>query len=192
MKTLRLLVLFLLAACSPSPSQSPSTSPSARPTQSESTSPSISPSSSPSPNSLILSWDSYGSIHFGSTLTEAEQLLGLRLHSNTPLDPSCGYAAFQSLPGVRFMVENGVITRAEVEPSVPTSVGVQVGAALVDIKTAHPAALIKPHKYDPEGHYVVFPNSDGKKAIVMEESRGSVIRIRAGLKPSVEYVEGCS
>ncbi|MEO6423112.1 MAG: hypothetical protein ABIR84_10645, partial [Candidatus Nitrotoga sp.] len=154
-------------------------------------SPLTSSSSFPSSNSLVLSWDSYGSIYFGSTLAEAEQLLGPRLQSTTPLDPSCWYAAFQSLPGVRFMVENGVITRAEAEPGVPTSVGVRVGAALLDIKVAHPAARTKPHKYDPEGHYVVFPSPDGKKAIVMEESRGSVLRIRAGLKPSVEYVEGC-
>ena len=53
---------------------------------------------------------------------------------------------------------------------------------------------VTPHKYE-DGHYLtVTPTAAADKQfrIVFETARGRVTRYRAGLMPSVEYVEGCS
>jgi hypothetical protein len=48
-----------------------------------------------------------------------------------------------------------------------------------------------PHKYEPQSHYLVLPSTDGMSALVFEESGGLITKVRAGVEPSVEYVEGC-
>jgi hypothetical protein len=59
------------------------------------------------------------------------------------------------------------------------------------VKTMHPNVAIAPHKYDDEGHYLNLSTDDNRAAIVLEESKGKVTDVRAGVKPSAEYVEGC-
>jgi len=98
---------------------------------------------------------------------------------------------FPSLPKLRFMVENDVVTRADAEPGVENAVGVAFGATLADIRASHPEAQITPHKYDENGHYVTFPSADGRSAIILEETGGKVTKMRAGLQPAVAYVETC-
>jgi hypothetical protein len=68
---------------------------------------------------------------------------------------------------------------------------VSVGDMLGDVTAKYPVAQVVPHKYDPAGRYVIFKSADKKAALVLEESGGKVTKIRAGLEPSVEYVEGC-
>jgi hypothetical protein len=94
-------------------------------------------------------------------------------------------------PNVELMVENGVITRADVGEEVPNALGVTVGTSFTDVKKQLPTVIVEPHQYEPNGHYLILKNSDKKKAIVMEESDGKVTRVRGGLIPSVQYVEGC-
>ena len=140
----------------------------------------------------VLSPAGYGPIKFGARLEDIEKAIGPRLDPGRPLDPGCGYVRFGTLPGVRFMAEGGIITRADAEAGVPNALNIEVGASLDDIRKARPEARIAPHKYDPEGHYVTFSSPDSHAAIVMEESAGVITAIRAGLQPSVAYVEGCS
>jgi hypothetical protein len=59
------------------------------------------------------------------------------------------------------------------------------------VKALHPKIRIEPHKYEDEGHYLILDSSDGNSAILFEEVDDRVTDIRAGKKPSVEYVEGC-
>ena len=59
------------------------------------------------------------------------------------------------------------------------------------VRAMHPSVKIEPHKYDENGHYLILEANDGRAAIVLEEGGGKVTDIRAGLKPSVEYVERC-
>ena len=56
----------------------------------------------------------------------------------------------------------------------------------------HPKVEVRPHKYDDSGHYLILDATGGREALVFEESDGKVTAIRAGLKPAVEYVEGCA
>ena len=55
---------------------------------------------------------------------------------------------------------------------------------------------VQPHKYDARGHYlIVVPRApaDSLYRLIFEtDSLGRVRRYRAGLRPAVEYVEGCA
>lgn len=139
----------------------------------------------------ILSANGLGEISFGMPLAKAQRNAGSRRNPEKPLVPECDYVEFTALPGARFMVENGFVTRAEVEPYVANTLGIKIGDKLLAIQRAHPDARVSPHKYVLSGHYISFEGEDPNTAIVMEEVNSVVTRIRAGLKPSVEYVEGC-
>jgi hypothetical protein len=145
---------------------------------------------SPTPISNVLSTEGIGAIRFGMKLAEAEQAAG-KATLPEPFDPVCSMVRFASLPKLRFMVEDDVITRADAEPGVENAVGVAVGDTLAQIRDKHPDAKVSTHKYDKNGHYVTFPSPDSRAAIILEESGGKVTKVRAGLQPAVAYVETC-
>jgi hypothetical protein len=140
----------------------------------------------------VLSPGSLGSVLFGSQLHDVEAMLGERMPEPANEDETgCRFVAFKAFPKARFMVENGIVTRADVDADVANSLGVAVGTRMQDVLESRPAVQVRPHKYDPDGYYLVFSAPDHEAAVVMEVGNGRVTRIRAGLEPSVEYVEGC-
>lgn len=139
----------------------------------------------------VLSDVSYGIIRFGDRLARAEQRLNEKATPGIG-DHNCGYVTFRQYPGVEFMVEKGMITRADIaDASIPNILSVKIGTKLSKVKRRYPDVLIKRHQYEPDGHYLIFKSADQKKAIVLEETDGKITAIRAGLEPSVEYAEGC-
>ena len=141
--------------------------------------------------SNTLSAAGIGAIRFGMTLDQAERAVGTKALLPQPLDPACSMVRFPALPKLRFMVKNGIVTRADAEPGVENAVGHAFGDTLAQIRARHPAAEVTRHKYDENGHYVTFPSADGRAAIILEESGGKVSAMRAGLQPAVAYVEKC-
>jgi hypothetical protein len=140
----------------------------------------------------VLSATALGPITFGSELREIEtRIAESALPEEGEGNDACQYVSFSAYLETMFMVEHGIITRADVGPMVKNSLEVAVGALMEDVRKAHPAVQIQPHQYDPEGYYLIFPTADGRAAIVMEVGGGKVTDIRGGLEPSVEYVEGC-
>ena len=138
----------------------------------------------------VLSPSGYGLIQFGQPLKVTEVNLNeTALPKNR--EPGCDFVKFKKYPQIHFMVEDGVVTRGDAKAGVRNSAMVSVGMSLARVKTLHPRIRIEPHKYDDEGHYLILDSSDGSSAILFEESGGKVTDIRAGKKPSVEYVEGC-
>jgi len=178
-KIILLLCCLPLLACSRNPEADDTKSVSAESASTQSTN-----------TGPVLSWDAYGALHFGVTLAEAEKLVG-KAEPMGPTEPACHYVRFASLPGALFMVENSIITRADVEPAVPNATGIAVGGSFADAKAKYPAAIVEPHKYV-DGHYLILKNADGSMAVVMEETGGKITEIRAGLLPAARYVEGCS
>ncbi len=89
------------------------------------------------------------------------------------------------------MVEDGIVTRADVAEGVKNSASISVGSLLSVAKQHFPAGRIEPHKYDEQGHYFILDTPDQKAALLFEESSGRITDVRAGLQPAVEYVEGC-
>ena len=139
----------------------------------------------------LLSAQGYGPVLFGAKLDATEQLLGEQGKPLGANDPACSSVRFDKLTGVRFMVENGVITRADADAGTPNELGLAVGETLEQARKKHPEIVIGPHKYVPEGHYLTARGPDAKSAIVMEEDGKRITKIRAGLEPAVSYVEGC-
>ena len=105
---------------------------------------------------------------------------------------TCKTVKFKKYPGVSFMVEKDVVTRADAKYNtvVPKAYEIAKDARLDEIKRKHPTSKIKQHQYDEEGHYLVLDSKDGKRAVLFEESKGKVTGVRAGFHPSVGYVEG--
>lgn len=148
------------------------------------------PTPVPAPASNVLSAEGIGAIRFGMKLAEAEQAAG-KATLPEPFDPVCSMVRFASLPKLRFMVEEGVVTRGDAEPGVENAVGVAVGDTLAQVRDKHPDAQVSTDKYDKNGHYVTFPSPDRRAAIILEESGGKISKVRAGLQPAVAYVETC-
>ena len=141
--------------------------------------------------SLVLSDRGYGDVQFGAKLRDAEARMNQKAEPQKR-DAGCSFVAFKRYPHILFMVEQGVVTRADAKPKIRNSAGVRVGTSLDRVRSLHPGIRVEPHKYDYEGHYLVLPSSDERAALLFEESKGRITAVRAGIKPSVEYVEGCS
>lgn len=138
----------------------------------------------------ILSPRGYGAIQFGAQLRDVESRLKERAEPRNR-EFGCDFVQFKKYPGVHFMVENGIVTRADVAPDIPNSSGVRIGTRLSKLKRRFPEVKVEPHKYDEHGHYLSLSTTDGKAALLFEEGDGRVTNVRAGLFPSVAYVEGC-
>lgn len=139
----------------------------------------------------MLSSRGLGPVRFGSPLASLPSRLGPPMPASELQDPDCRHVTFPALPGATFMVEHGKVTRAEAGPGVPNVLGVRLGDPLDSVRRHHPRVQLWPHAYDPHGHELIFPSPDHRTAVVMEEIGGTVTAIRAGLLPSVRYVEGC-
>ena len=137
-----------------------------------------------------LSPDGYGKIRFGERLATAEKRLGQRARPR-PLDPDCSIVRFKRYPRVSFMVEQGRITRADATTIVPNSAGVTAGMQPEEVLRRHPHARTEPHKYVPQGQYLILRKGTAK-ALLFETDGKRLTHVRAGLKPAVDYVEGCS
>lgn len=147
----------------------------------------------PIPAAPTLSMQGYGEIQFGEKLSQLPQ--ALRDSMKQPIAPEereCAYVAFARYPNILFMVENDVITRADLRQSLPNSLNVTFNMSSAEVLKRHPSAVITEHKYDKTGHYLTVSAPDRRTAFVLEESKGRITAIRAGLNPSVNYVEGCS
>jgi hypothetical protein len=134
----------------------------------------------------------------GMTFAEASTALGGALRIPAGVDTTgCDYLVWNAgPPGVHVMFDEHHIARVDVDTaSVATAAGARVGDDEARIKRLYPGQVtVTPHKYE-DGHYLtVIPSasSDKRYRIIFETARGRVTRYRAGIMPSVEYVEGCS
>lgn len=139
----------------------------------------------------VLSAQGFGPARFGVKLADLEKTLEEKSEPLGEMDPACSSVRFGQLPGVRFMVEQGVVTRADADPGTPNELGLAVGDTLEQARNKHPALEVGPHKYLPAGHYLTLRSADAKSAIIMEEDGKAITKIRAGLQPAVAYVEVC-
>lgn len=108
---------------------------------------------------------------------------------------ACTYAKTNGLPpGVMVMLEGGKIVRVEVRRgTIATSTGARIGDSEDRIKTLYSGQVtVSPHKYTPAGHYLTVAPSSSADRIIFETDGKRVVNYRAGQRPQVEYVEGCS
>jgi hypothetical protein len=134
-----------------------------------------------------------GPIRFGMTVAQASGALGTTVGA---APQGCDYAAMPGVPaGLRFMVVNGRIVRADVDSTgLPSDRGAAVGMTAAEVQRLYGDSLASmPHKYDTTGRYLVFapPAGDTAYHLLFETARDTVVRYRAGRVPEVDWVEGC-
>ena len=116
---------------------------------------------------------------------------------NSNKDNPCAYARPRALPGgTSLMVVSDTVVRVDVDSStVATAEGIRVGDSEAQVLARYPGRVrTEPHKYT-DGHYlVVTPAVAGDSAfrIIFETDGSRVLRFRAGRRPAVEWIEGCS
>ncbi|SRR6266545_1842508 len=142
---------------------------------------------------------SYGPVAYGMSLAEASSALREPLEGDTTDPDACDYVFPKLVPkGVKFMVVGGRLERVDVDSvGVETISGVHVGSTEAEVNDKYPGQIqTKPHPYtEPEGHYLVYRPRDPADtifALIFETDGKVVTRFRAGRRPPVEYIEGCS
>ena len=134
-----------------------------------------------------------GPVRFGMTAGEATAAVpGNPARS----DSACSYWLPAGAPaGLRFMLENGIVVRADVDSAGVTTIGnLGVGSPVESVVVAlGPSLQVSPHKYQWEvgWRYLTF-SDDSTHRLVFEVDSHVVRSWRAGILPAVEYVEGCS
>ena len=139
---------------------------------------------------VVLRSTGAGAVAFGASLAETELMVGSKA-SGSSSDAACRYVEFSSLPGLRFTVENGVVTRADAGPGVRNELGVQLGDTTDSVVSLYPDVTVLKNRESPGGTYLVVADADGHHAIVMQAAGNKIIGIRAGLNASVGSVQGC-
>jgi hypothetical protein len=74
-------------------------------------------------------------------------------------------------------------------PGPVTAEGIGVDSKEADLKAKYPAAKAGPNKYEPAVTDYEVDQPPGK--LVFQVEAGSVRRFKAGIAPSIDYVEGC-
>lgn len=150
--------------------------------------------------SWTVSLSSFGPVSTGSLRAAALAALGAPPQTGgDSSSESCAYVGIPDDPradGVRFMVVNDTVVRIDVDSlPVATKWGDRVGDSEVVVLARHAGRVrVEPHKYTgPEGHYlIVTAPDDTLHRLVFETDGERVTEYRAGLRPYVEWVEGCS
>jgi hypothetical protein len=139
----------------------------------------------------------YCGIAFGMAPAEARTKfpVGLEMYSGgDPGDPNRCYEMFAVAPvqGVSFLVEMNKVGRLDVmSEGARTADGFGVGTAAADIRAKFAGMISEqPNKYEEEISELVIAEAGAK--FVFEIQDGSVRAWRAGIMPTIDYVEHCS
>jgi hypothetical protein len=131
-----------------------------------------------------------GAVAFGTSLAETELMVGEKA-SGPGTDAACRYVEFGGLPGLRFTVENGVVTRADAGPGVRNELGVQLGDTTESVLSLHPDIAVRKNRESAGGTDLILFDPDGGHALLMQAAGNKVISIRSGLIASVGSAQGC-
>ena len=141
-----------------------------------------------------LTYSGLGSLRIGMTLRDAERA-GFKIVVDEQFSEIsvCGLARVSGYDNVQLLFEENRIARIEIyDRKFSTFSGAKVGDTENDIRQIYGARVkVEPHKYDPNGHYMVVSSSDKKYALVFETDGKTVTDLRAGRIPAVHYVEHC-
>ena len=137
----------------------------------------------------------YGPIRVGSTIAELNAALNESVRPAYQASEECDYVHPARLPGrVNLMVVKDTVVRIDVDTTgVLTEQGAGVGDSEQRISELYGRVTVQFHKYRPEGrNLIVTDPADSMLRIIFETDSGRVVRYRAGRRPPVDYVEGCS
>lgn len=150
----------------------------------------------PPAETFTISETRLGPVRAGMTVAQANAALGGILNVRSSLD-ECDYIRPKTTPrDVAFMVEKGRISRIDVTNSstIATTAGARIGDTEARIRSLYPGRVTsQPHKYTDGRYLTVTPANAADSAfrIVFETDGTKVLQYRSGIRPAVEYVEGC-
>ncbi|HEX5008635.1 MAG TPA: hypothetical protein VFV70_16085 [Hyphomonadaceae bacterium] len=139
----------------------------------------------------------YCGVVFGMTPADARAKFPVGLEMYSGADPSDANRCFElfaiaPVQGVSFLVEMNKVGRLDVmSAGARTDDGFGVGTAAADIKAKYGDDVREqPNKYEEEISELVL--SEGAAKFVFEIQDGAVRAWRAGVLPTIDYVEHCS
>jgi hypothetical protein len=136
----------------------------------------------------MLTPEGYGAIRFGMPIAAAEKAMGQHTRERHRND-SCQFVTFRKYPGIRFMLERGVIVRGDADKNLPNTAGARLGMEAVRIEALRDQYREQASDQDFVSYALKTP--DGHAALVVETVDGLVHGIWAGLFPAYTYYEGC-
>ena len=148
------------------------------------------PVQEPAPSAPTLLATGVGPVAFGVPLAENELLLGEKALGRDA-GAACSQVEFASLPGLRFTVREGVVTRADATRGVPNALGVNLDDTTDAVLALYPDLLVQRNRESAGGTNLVYVARGGGHAIVMQAAGNKIIAIRAGLRSAVEDSQGC-
>jgi hypothetical protein len=140
----------------------------------------------------------YCGVTFGMTPDAAKTKFPVKLQNysgdtSAQPDPNACFELFPAEPvqGVTFLVEMAKVGRVDVMSEAPkTSDGFGVGSSADDIKAKFGAGVTEmPNKYEAEVKELSV--MDGPAKFIFEIQDGKVRAWRAGILPTIDYVEHC-
>jgi len=138
--------------------------------------------------------DGVGPLTIGMKLSQVNKTLheNLTMPKDTA-DEGCLYVKTTKHPHIAFMIEDGRLTRVDVNArGIFTVEHIQVGDSEARAIRVYGQRLeVGPHHYIDEGHYLTFRSRDGRYGIRFETDKGKILTYYAGEFKSVQYVEGC-
>ena len=158
--------------------------------------PTTTPPTTPPASGWVVTPNGIANLRVGMTVAEAQAVYPTFKVASSADGSACSYATLNGWPaGIGVMVDAGKVVRVEIRRgSFATSTGARIGDTEEKIKGLYPGQVtVSPHKYT-DGHYLtVTPTGDDSaNRIVFETDGRNVVNYRAGVRPQVEYVEGCS
>jgi hypothetical protein len=146
---------------------------------------------------FVVSYDSFGPVKIGMTLSQATKALGVIVARDVAgyEGNQCYYASPKhGFKDIGFMMSGRRIVRIDINnKDYTTDAGAKVGDSEARIKRLYKGKYkIEQHKYVDEGHYIEIEMKDGKYSIIFETDGKRVVTYRVGKREEVGYIEGCS
>jgi len=156
--------------------------------------PDIEPNDKVSAGNNAVTFNSFGKVKTGMTVSQASKALGTELVRGKGYEDSCYYVnPKQGFKGVRFMVTNDSVARIDIESKeYATDKGAKIGDTEAKIKSLYKGVQVHPQKYDEKKHDMEVHSDDEQYLIIFETDGKRVTGFRAGKAEEVGYVEGCS
>ncbi|MCA1623453.1 MAG: hypothetical protein LC768_12735 [Acidobacteria bacterium] len=145
---------------------------------------------------FVVSFDRFGPVKIGMTLSEAAKALGVRVTRDAGYEGGdCYYASPRSgFKDIAFMMSGRRITRIDINnKEYATDKDAKIGDTEARIKLLYKGKYkVYPHKYVDDAHYIEVAMKGGKYSIIFETDGKRVVTYRVGKPEQVGYVEGCS
>ena len=152
-----------------------------------------SPTASNSADPAVLTLDGLGELR----LDQAVPADSRWAERGAQASDTCRTVTSPDYPGVYAIVEGGKVRRITVGQRSPVELveGIGVGASEAQVSAAFAGFRATPHKYvDAPAKYLTAPNAPSGEPVLRfeigEDRKVSLIHL--GMKPQLEYVEGCA